>query len=182
MEIDLHAGDPLTKNDYLFDPPGADPPFLLHLSCSDPFTGGWGQSDGPVEGFDVNWQIDYFSIARYKQGGQFFRNCGNVVDTFEVDNTATATGVDFFVDDCPDGECDVVSDDATVTIKEGILLDKFQKKAKHGSVDLTNFTGDPKLVEYVNVTWPDSNGNLRQINLDGVVIWLGDSPGEPARV
>ena len=32
-----------------------------------------------------DWQIDYFSIARYKQGGEFFRNCGNVIGLFDVD-------------------------------------------------------------------------------------------------
>ena len=66
---------------------------------SDPFTDGWGQSGGPDESLNSDWQIDYFSIARYKQGGEFFRNCGNVVGLFDVYNEATATGLDWFPDD-----------------------------------------------------------------------------------
>ncbi len=178
-EITALGAAGLTKNDYLFDPdgPGGEDAFLLHLSCSDPFTGGWGQSGGPDEFLNPDWQIDYFSIARYKQGGQFFRNCGNVVGLFDVDNSATAAGVDWTPDDCPDGECDVVSDDAMLTVKEGIRLDHYQRKAKHASVDLTNFTGDPKIVRFLEVMWPTVNGSLRQITLDGVVIWQGDAAG-----
>ena len=95
----------LTRNDIIFDPPGDDPAFEMHLSCSDPFTGGWGQSGGPVEGVDVNWQIAFFSIARYNNNG-FIKACGNVVNQFDVPNTATATGDDSF-------GTETVSDDAT---------------------------------------------------------------------
>ncbi len=79
----------LTRNDIVFDPPGADPAFEMHLSCSDPFTGGWGDTAGPVEGVDVNWQIAFFSIARYNNNG-YIKNCGNVVNDFDVPNTAFA--------------------------------------------------------------------------------------------
>jgi len=70
-----HPVDTERLYDLIFDPPGDDPAFEMHLSCSDPFTGGWGQSAGPVEGVDVNWQIAFFSIARYNNQG-FFKNCG----------------------------------------------------------------------------------------------------------
>ena len=178
VEITAAGEGVLTKNDYFFDPDGlgGEDGFLMHLSCSDSFTNGWGQSGGPMEGVDVNWQIDYFAIARYKQGGEFFRNCGNVVGLFDVDNTATATGLDWFPDP-PDN--DTVSDDATVTIKEGILIDHYQRKAKHASVDLTNFTGDGKVVRFVDLLWPSANGALRQITLGGLVIWMGNAPGIP---
>ncbi|MDH3786567.1 MAG: DUF11 domain-containing protein, partial [Acidobacteriota bacterium] len=192
------AGDPgLTKNDYIFDPPGDGPfdqPFELHLSCSDAYTGGWGQSGGPDPVDNPDWQIDYFSIARYKktngEDGSFFRSCGNVVDIFEVDNTATAIGTDSYPDTCPpedecttgpagtgDPECDEVCDTASVTIKEGILLDKFQKKAKHGSVNVTNLTDMDKEIKFLELIWPTSNGDLRQVTLDGTVIWQGNAPG-----
>jgi len=47
------------------------------------------------------------------------------------------------------------------------------------SVDLTNFTGDPKVVRFLELTWPTSNQNLRQITLGGLLIWQGSAPGEP---
>ncbi|WP_297798673.1 hypothetical protein [uncultured Eudoraea sp.] len=96
----------LTRNDIIFDPPGDDPAFELHLSCSDPFTDGWGQSGGPVQGVDNNWQIAFFTIARYNPQG-FLKSCGNVVNNFDVPNTATAMGDDSF-------GTQTVSDDATV--------------------------------------------------------------------
>ena len=72
---------------------------------------------------------------------------------------------------------DTVSDDATVTIKEGILMDHYQRKAKHASVDLTNFTGDPKMIRFVELEWPKSNDSLRQITLGGLLIWQGNATG-----
>ena len=113
-------GVPITpgdkKNDYLFDPPGSDAPFLLHLSCSDSFTGGWGQSAGPVEGIDVNWQIAFFSITRYKSG-EYFRHCGNVVVPFDIVNGADATGTDSF-------GTQTVTSWASVSVEPGIYIGK----------------------------------------------------------
>ena len=177
VQIAAEGASGLTKNDFLFDPdgPGGEPAMLLHLSCSDPFTGGWGQSGGPVEGVNTTgWKVQYFSIARYKQGGQFFRNCGNVVGPFTVDNFATVA----WSDSGDDYELD--SNVASVTIKEGIKLDKFQNKAKHAAVELTNFTGDAKVIDYVEFKWPVKNAEVRQVTLDGAVIWSGSIPGTPA--
>ena len=180
VALDL-SGQTLTKNDFLFDPPGSDPAFLLHLSCSDPFTGGWGQSAGPVEGVDVNWQIDYFSIARYNGSGEFFRNCGNVLGPFDVSNTATAAGVDSFGP--PVEDADVVSDTDMVTIKEGIALDRLQTNGKRLTVRLTNYTGDDKIIDEVYAVWPNGNGNLTKVWLTfdrtNDVVWDGtDDPTE----
>ena len=101
----------------------------MHLSCSDPFTGGWGQSAGPVEGVDTNWQIAFFSIARYNSQG-FFKTCGNVVNPFDVPNTATATGEDSF-------GTETVSDDATVTVRAGHQARPAadQRQASHRAAD-----------------------------------------------
>ena len=159
----LADGD--TKNDYLFDPPGSDPAFLIHLSCSDPFTDGWGQTAGPVEGVDGNWQIAFFSITRYKQGS-FFRNCGNVVNEFDVPNIADATGTDSF-------GTQTVSDDATVTITPGITLDRLQTTGKRITARLTNYTGEAKQLLDVMIVWPSSNGNLTKIRLDNPTVWSG---------
>ncbi len=164
----------LTRNDLIFDPPGPDPAFEMHLSCSDPFTGGWGQSAGPVEGVDVNWQIAFFTIARFNNNG-YLKSCGNVVNPFDVPNTAFASGEDTF------GTQDV-SDDATVTVGPGITIDRLQTNGKRLTVRLNNLTGDDKAIDEITAVWPDSNGDLRKVWLTydrtSNVIWQGidDAP------
>jgi uncharacterized repeat protein (TIGR01451 family) len=159
----------LTKNDIVFDPPGSDPAFELHLSCSDPFTGGWGQSGGPIEGINTNWQIAFFTIARY-QNGDFRKTCGNVVNPFDVPNTATAQGED-------SSGTETVSDDATLTITAGIKLDRLQTNGKRLTVRLTNFTGEDKEIADVTIMWPDSNGSLTKVWLTygrtNDIVWDG---------
>ena len=147
----------------------------MHLSCSDAFTDGWGQSGGPDEIDDPDWQIAFFSIARYKQG-EFFRGCGNVVNNFMVDNTATATGMDSFPDD------DTVSDDASVTVKPGIKIAKIKFAGKHVSADLTNFTDHDKEIADVEVYWPESSGNLTEVRLSDFTFWQGSAPATHAHL
>ena len=106
-ELITTQGDPgLTRNDYFFDPDG-DPEtedgFLLHLSCSDPFTGGWGQSGGPDECLNPDWQIDYYlgsalSLAeRYREAIDPYRralsaNPDSVKARFRLGNPLAAAG------------------------------------------------------------------------------------------
>ena len=93
--VDITGEVVLSKNSILFDPEGDDPAFLMHLSCSDQFIGGWGESDGPTEGVDVNWQIASYSISRYNKNG-FIRSCAGTPADFNVSNMATATATDSF--------------------------------------------------------------------------------------
>ncbi|NNF55587.1 MAG: DUF11 domain-containing protein, partial [Acidimicrobiales bacterium] len=156
----------LTRNDIIFDPAGSDPAFEIHLSCSDPFTGGWGQSGGPTEGVDVNWQIAFFTIARFNNNG-FIKACGNVTVPFDVGNTADATGTD-------SSGTETVSDTAIVTVEPGITIDRLQTNGKRLTVRLTNFTGDDKVIDNISVEWPSSNGNLTKVRLDSPTIWQGN--------
>jgi len=153
-------------NDFVFNPPDGSPAFTMHLSCSDAYTGGWGSTDGPVEGVDTNWQVSFFSIARYRNG-ENFKNCGNLVIPYDVDNTATASGED------SSPEPDVVSDTDTVTLEPGIRLDRLQTNGKRLTVRLTNFTGDDKEIADISIDWPASNGNLKKITLVNTV-WTGN--------
>ncbi len=172
ISADVTIVSSLTRNDIVFDPPGDDPAFELHLSCSDPFTGGWGQSGGPVEGVDVNWQIAYFSIARFNNNA-FIKSCGNVTNPFEVPNSTTATGEDSFGPE-------TASDTATLTIEPGITLDRLQTNGKRLTVRLTNFTGEARTIEDISVEWPSSNGNLTKVRLDEPTVWQGSVSSSPA--
>ena len=78
-----------SKNDYYF----AEGGFTLHLSCSDQFPGGWGDTAGPSASANPAWQVVSYSIIRYKKG-EFFRDCGAQVTPLTVENTATATWTD----------------------------------------------------------------------------------------
>ncbi|PTN04627.1 putative repeat protein (TIGR01451 family)/predicted secreted protein (Por secretion system target) [Mangrovibacterium marinum] len=147
----------LTRNDLIFDPPGDDPAFEMHLSCSDPFTDGWGQSAGPVEGVDVNWQIAFFTIARFNANG-YIKSCGNVTVPYDIPNTGYASGEDSY-------ETQEVDDDANVTIIPGITLTDLTTLGKRLTARLTNKTGDDKVIEEITVVWPESNGDL-------VKVWL----------
>ena len=170
---DITIVNGLTKNEILFDPPGADPAFELHLSCSDPFTGGWGQAGGPVEGVDDNWQIAFFTIARYNSQG-FLKACGNVINDFVVPNTADAFGTDSFDDE-------TATDTTEVTVQPGITLDRLQLKGKRLTVRLTNYTGEPKEIDNISIVWPNGSGDLSRVWItvgnSSEVIWSGsDNP------
>jgi uncharacterized repeat protein (TIGR01451 family) len=169
----------LTKNEIVFDPPGDDPAFTMHLSCSDPFTGGWGQSAGPVQNVDVNWQIAYFSIVRYSSQG-FHKACGNVVNDFDVLNIADALGED------SNGVVSASSNTAIVTIGPGITLDRVKTKGKRLTAQLTNYTGEEKIIESISLLWPAVNGNLTEIKLThGTIsglIWEGNLANDPNNI
>jgi hypothetical protein len=61
----------------------------VHVSCSDPFTGGWGVKAGPNQVTDSAWQIASYAIAKYKSG-KIEKQCGA---TF-VPVTRTVTDTD----------------------------------------------------------------------------------------
>ncbi|MGI9263983.1 MAG: hypothetical protein ACR2QU_03575, partial [Gammaproteobacteria bacterium] len=168
ITADVEIRTSLTRNDLIVDLDGAgpDPAFEMHLSCSDPFTGGWGQSAGPVEGVDVNWQIAFFSIARYNSGNGFIKNCGNVLIPFDVPNTGTASGED-------SNGTETVSDDATLTIVPGVTLDRLQTNGKRVTARLINFTGEEKEILDVQILWPGNPGpgNLTKVRLNNPVVW-----------
>ncbi|WP_320167938.1 hypothetical protein [Mangrovibacterium marinum] len=164
----------LTRNDLIIDPDGPDgpdPAFEMHLSCSDPFTDGWGQSAGPVEGVDVNWQIAFFTIARFNANG-YIKSCGNVTVPYDIPNTGYASGEDSY-------ETQEVDDDANVTIIPGITLTDLTTLGKRLTARLTNKTGDDKVIEEVTVVWPESNGDLVKVWLVTgnvtEVIWEGNA-------
>ena len=47
----------------------------VHVSCSDKFSGGWGEKDGPVQGVDTAFMVQGFYIREVKDG-QIKKSCG----------------------------------------------------------------------------------------------------------
>jgi len=103
------------QNDYPFTTPDGQT-LLMHVSCSDLYANGWGETGDPTEGVHTDWRIAEFSIARYRSGGTFFKYCGDVISPFVVDNTASAAGED--TDAAGNPETETVAADASVTILE----------------------------------------------------------------
>ncbi len=62
-----NAGGPSADN-----PTGMD----VHVSCSDKFPGGWGEKDGPDQNVDTAWQIESYSIMKFKDG-KLDKSCGD---------------------------------------------------------------------------------------------------------
>jgi uncharacterized repeat protein (TIGR01451 family) len=171
------------KNDIVFDPPADHPQpgvddsaFLMHLSCSDPFTGGWGETDGPTAGIDVNWQIASFTINRYNSARGFFKTCSGTPSPFQVLNTGTATGGD------SSGE-ETVNDNASVQIAAPSEVSSGESSFKNRDVffRLHSVSGQDMLITQIDITWPEHvNGALTQIQLGKNTIWRGKEAGSRA--
>jgi hypothetical protein len=182
-----------TKNDMWFDPPEIvlpypdgelvdDPAFLMHLSCSDRFIDGWGETDGPAEGIDVNWQIASYVINRFNlgQGDLAYKTCGDTPVKFTVDNTATVDWLD------SEGEHSA-SDTATVEIVDPSLVfpeeDAVEFKNRDVYFKFVSLNPEDMVITQIEVTWPvDQNGDLTNLMLGKSTIWSGSLPGATAIV
>ena len=51
---------------------------IMHVSCSDPFTGGWGVKQGPSPAADPEWRIRSYYIAKY-DNGELKKECGTPI-------------------------------------------------------------------------------------------------------
>jgi len=169
---DFSIVEGLTRNDIIFDPPGPDPSFEIHLSCSEAFEddGYATGSGGPDRNDDPDWPIAFFAIQRTLNANNE-RTCGNVVNDFDVPNTGTASGTD------SSGPQTVTSND-TVTITSGITLDRLQTNGKRVTAWLTNNGESQEITEIELVTWPDTNQNLKNVQLTygqtSKIIWSGN--------
>ena len=152
-----------------------DSAFTMHLSCSDPFTDGWGSGgagNGPVEGVDVNWQIGSFSILRFNQNG-FFKGCGDVVTPADVPNTAHADGKDS--NSPPESELATASD--SVLVIRQLKIERrsdLVTKGKKADVLLFNSGNESLTISQIDIVWPSSNGNLVEVLFGNSTIY--DTP------
>ena len=91
--VDVTTWSVVGRNqDIFFDAPydgGSDGGFELHLSCSEVFIDGWGNT-GPIEGEDGDdWNILAYEVLRFNNNG-LFKDCGQTFAPFEVPNEASA--------------------------------------------------------------------------------------------
>jgi hypothetical protein len=55
----------------------------VHVSCSDKFTGGWGEKDGPDQFADSAWKVQSFFIREVKDG-QIKKSCGTPIPNTQM--------------------------------------------------------------------------------------------------
>ena len=169
----------LGTNDILFDPPGDDSAFLIHLSCSDRFIDGWGEIGGPDRLIDVNWRIASYSVTRYNHHG-FIKSCGDTPVPFSVPNTATATGTD------SDGTRTVTSTVISVEIVDPalVILEDASVGFKNRDVFFKLVSANPHdmLITQIGLTWPEGNGALTRIRHGTTTIWTGTETGSAAMI
>ncbi len=182
-----------TRNELNFDPSlildedetqvfPNDDPFTIHLSCSDPFAGGWGSgggTNGPIEGVDTNWQISSYSILRFNQNG-FFRACGDVVVPMDVPNTAIADGAD---SNSSLGSDELVSDTDSVQVIRQLKIEKrsdLVTKGKKADVLLFNSGNESLTISEIDVTWPGGNGDLVEVTFGSNTIYATPESTSPA--
>jgi len=176
---------PGTKNAFTFDPPGDDSAFTMHISCSDPFTDGWGLgggTNGPEKDIDVNWQIASYSILRYNQNG-FFKGCGDVVIPWDVPNTAFTDGTDSNSDL---GTDELETATAMVQIIRQLKIEIRNEpvvKGKKVDVLLVNTGEDVLTITQVDLKWPSENGNLVSMDFGAQnTIWEGSEVAPDATI
>ena len=172
-----------TKNEITFDPPEGGGPFTIHMSCSDAFTDGWGDSGGPDEFDNSFWQIASYSILRYNNSG-FFKGCGDVVVPWDVSNTAFADGVD---SNSPP-ESEEVFDSATVMIIRQLKVEIRNQpviKGKKMDVLLNNVGEDSLTIIQIDLEWPNGNslsGDLVEVRFGGSTIYDMRETDSPASI
>ncbi|MCO5195130.1 MAG: right-handed parallel beta-helix repeat-containing protein [Anaerolineae bacterium] len=155
-----------SKNNIVFDPPGPDQAFRLDVSCSDHYEGGWGEKEGPDDEDNPNWQVAFYSIARYKNNGSFQKNCGNVVSDYSVLNRAEANGYD-------SSGIESAYDEDLLIIEPGITIVNIKTSGKRVTINIENNTGDDKEISSIFILWPENNGTLKSIRVDADTIWYG---------
>ncbi len=177
----------LGRNDIMLNPPADvpipgtdDPAFLMHLSCSDRFIGGWGETDGPDSILDPNWQIASYSISRYNANG-FIKSCGDTPVEFNILNLADAVGTDSFG---PDDSTAVTSEDVWVEIVDPSLVfpedDAVDFKNKDVWFKFVSKNPEDMVIAQIEIIWPEdggNNGELRTIKLGKNTIWSGNEAG-----
>ena len=163
------------NQDIYFNVPFGGDGFQLHLSCSEVFIDGWGDT-GPIADEDPDWRIDAYEVHRFNTNG-FFKDCGQSFAPFEVDNEASATAT-------PAGGIltpNPITAEDTVTLISIAPIEVSRERVRRGDVEIQYFNTsyDEIEIDIIRVEWTDGSVLESASYRDGVD--LGISGGSPAQ-
>ncbi len=161
------------NQDIYFNVPFGGDGFQLHLSCSEVFLDGWGDT-GPTELDDPEWRIDAYQVHRFNTNG-FFKDCGQTFAPFEVENEAeaSATPAGGTLDPNP------ITAEDTVTLLSIAPIEVTRQRVRRGDVEIQYFNTAYEEIEIdiIRVEWTDDSVLESASYQDGVDLGLaGDSP------
>jgi uncharacterized repeat protein (TIGR01451 family) len=130
---------------------GPDGGFQLHLSCSEVFLDGWGDS-GPIEGEDDGWRILAYEVLRFNVNG-LFKDCGQIFAPFEVPNEAEAFATPAGGDLAPNP----ITDSDTLTIINIAPIEASRERVRKGDVEIQYFNTsyEPVEIDIIRIEWDD---------------------------
>ena len=153
------------NQDIYFNAPFGGDGFQLHLSCSEVFIDGWGDT-GPTEEDDPEWRIDAYEVHRFNTNG-FFKDCGQTFAPFEVENEASATAT-------PAGGTlspNPITAEDTVTLINIAPIEVTRNRVRRGDVEIQYFNTSYEDIEIdiIRVEWDDTSVMLEGASYkDGV--------------
>ncbi len=162
------------NQDIYFNVPFGGDGFQLHLSCSEVFIDGFGDT-GPTAADDPEWRILAYEVLRFNTNG-LFKDCGQVFAPFEVENSATATATP------PAGTTlDPATASDTVTIINIAPIEVTRERVRRGDVEIQYFNTSQADIslDIIRVEWSDGDVLESASYQDGVDLNL--SGGSPAQ-
>ena len=163
------------NQDIYFNVPFGGDGFQLHLSCSEVFIDGWGDS-GPIESEDPEWRILAYEVDRFNVNGNF-KDCGQIFAPFEVENVAAAEATPASGTLSPNP----ITASDTLTIINIAPVEVTRNRVRRGDVEIQYFNSsrDEITLEIIRVEWDDGSILESASYQDGVD--LGISGGSPAQ-
>jgi len=145
------------NQDVFFNAPGGDS-FNLHLSCSEVFIDGYGQS-GPTLADNPDWQVAAYQVDRFNTQGNF-KDCGQFFAPFNVVNVAEASA-DTPTLDATDTQLSPNPVDAsdTLDIINPAPIEVTRQRLRRGQVEIQYFntSRDPLEIDIILIQWDESD-------------------------
>ena len=162
------------NQDIYFNVPFGGDGFQLHLSCSEVFIDGWGDT-GPIEAEDPDWRIVAYEVDRFNVNGNF-KDCGQTFVPFDVDNTASAEATPAGGNLTPNP----ITASDSVDIINIAPIEVTRDRVRKGAVEIQYFNTSREAIEIdiIKVEWDDPGVTLLSASYrDGVDLGIsGSSP------
>ncbi len=148
------------------DSAGEDGGFQLHLSCSEIFIDGYGDS-GPTPEDELSWRILAYEVLRFNSQQGLFKDCGQIFAPFEVPNEAEAEAT-------PAGGTlnpNPITASDTLTVINIAPIEITRERIRRGDVEIQYFNTSYEAIEIdiIRVEWDDTNVELEWASYqDGV--------------